>query len=180
MGRDAGPKMGGALAANASDPYQLAAVTPWHGGSTAAWPSVRGSGLHCLYCSVASDHGPPITTRNPNNSANVKSANPITIGSLDVGCCLARGPQSTGRVTAYQSRIQSQWPPRTKMAAYPPNLRFRRACSASQRLIFGTNGRHSDEPHVAYQKLYRWVIPPRQHYKISFAVLWGLRAPPSD
>ncbi|MDE0783784.1 MAG: hypothetical protein OSB34_11440, partial [Planktomarina sp.] len=38
---------------------------------------------------------------------NAKSANPITIGKLQGGRCLARGPRSTRRVTEY--RIQVHW-----------------------------------------------------------------------
>ena len=96
--RRRGLKTGVPLAANASDPQPLAAVTAQdttEAGDvgTAAWPSVRGLGLLCPSVPVERDHRPPITTQNPNSSPKAKSANPITIGKLQGACCWALGPR---------------------------------------------------------------------------------------
>ena len=74
---------------------------------------MRGLRLHWPYGSVASDHGPPITTRNPNSSPKAKSANPITTGRLQGACCLARGP------------LSNRWGTECQSAAYKHNGRCR-------------------------------------------------------
>ena len=67
--RRRGLKTGVPLAANASDPQPLAAVTAQdttEAGDvgTAAWPSVRGSGLLCRSGTIESYHLPRIRIRN--------------------------------------------------------------------------------------------------------------------
>jgi hypothetical protein len=148
------------LAANASDPQPLAAVTrkkQWqmatselrHGHQFAAQGYFAPLGH--LQVSMVRRSRSAIPTKTP----KAKSANPITGGWLQGACCFVLGPRSTRRSTE------------CKRAAYKHNgrcalhvglstgARLRRACSVSQTLISSTGGkrRTSWQPSAMQRRL---------------------------